>query len=34
MDVTPYVVPAVIAVMGLFLAVLGAVTFINHEPPR
>lgn len=31
MDLTPFVVPGVIAVMGTFLAVLAGVTFLTHE---
>ncbi len=31
MDVTPFVVPGVIAIMGLFMFTLMGVTFFTHE---
>lgn len=31
MDLTPFVVPGVIAIMGAFLAVLMGVTLLTHE---
>jgi hypothetical protein len=32
MDITPFVVPGVIAIMSLFLVTLAVVTAITHEP--
>lgn len=34
MDITPFVVPGVIAVMGLFMFTLMAVTVFTHERKR